>query len=107
VTFSNSMIEAFWRSMKHQWLFLNRLESVAQLRNLVAFFVDEHNAKMPHAAFHGHTPDEKYFGHVPNLAGDLAVAREHAVIARLAANRSISCSRCFVQPMPPAIATLP
>ncbi|MFC1706765.1 hypothetical protein ACFL59_08085 [Planctomycetota bacterium] len=27
--FSNSMIEAFWKSMKHQWLYLHSLDSVA------------------------------------------------------------------------------
>jgi transposase InsO family protein len=35
VTFSNSMIEALWRSLKHQWLFLYRLESPSGLRTLV------------------------------------------------------------------------
>jgi len=29
VAFSNSMIEAFWRSLKHQWSFLNTLDSGA------------------------------------------------------------------------------
>jgi transposase InsO family protein len=28
VKFSNSMIEAWWRSVKHQWLFLHSLDSV-------------------------------------------------------------------------------
>jgi len=37
------MIEAFWRSMKHQWLFLNTLDSVARGRALVDFYVNEHN----------------------------------------------------------------
>ena len=41
--FSNSMIEAWWRSLKHQWLFLHSLDSVATIRRLVAFYVDEHN----------------------------------------------------------------
>ena len=27
VSFSNSMIEAFWRSLRHQWLYLHSLES--------------------------------------------------------------------------------
>ena len=36
--FSNSMIEAWWRSLKHQWLFLHPLESVATVRRLVAFY---------------------------------------------------------------------
>jgi putative transposase len=35
--FSNSMIEAWWRSLKHRWLFLHTLDSVATVRRLVAF----------------------------------------------------------------------
>jgi hypothetical protein len=30
--FSNSMIEAWWRSLKHHWLFLQSLDSVATVR---------------------------------------------------------------------------
>jgi hypothetical protein len=41
LTFSISMIEAWWRSLKHQWLFLHPLESVATVRRLVAFYVQE------------------------------------------------------------------
>jgi transposase InsO family protein len=41
--FSNSMIEAWWRSLKHQWLFLHALDSVTTVRRLVAFYVQEHN----------------------------------------------------------------
>ena len=58
--FSNSMIEAWWRSLKHQWLFLHPLESVATIRRLVAFYVQEHNRVLPHSAFRGQTPDEMY-----------------------------------------------
>jgi hypothetical protein len=47
LTFSNSMIEAWWRSLKHQWLFLHSLESVATVRQLVAFYVHEHNHVLP------------------------------------------------------------
>jgi putative transposase len=32
--FSNSMIEAWWRCLKHQWLFLYSLDSVATIRRL-------------------------------------------------------------------------
>jgi len=59
--FSNSMIEAWWRSLKHQWLFLHALDSVATMRRLVAFYVDEHDRVLPHSAFRGQTPDEMYF----------------------------------------------
>lgn len=34
--FSNSLIEAWWRSLKHQWLFLHPLDSVATVHRLVA-----------------------------------------------------------------------
>src|SRR5438445_13385721 len=37
--FSNSMIEAWWRSLKHQWLFLHPLDSVTTIRRLVAVYV--------------------------------------------------------------------
>jgi hypothetical protein len=56
--FSNSTIEAWWRSLKHQWLFLHSLDSVATVHRLVAFYVDAHNRVLPHSAFRGQTPDE-------------------------------------------------
>lgn len=97
VAFSNSMIEAFWRSLKHQWLYLNSLDSIERLRALVEFYVEQHNTQMPHAAFQGQTPDEMYFGTAANLPVDLAAAREQARSARLAANRATSCDRCLAQ----------
>jgi hypothetical protein len=41
--FSNAMIEALWRSLKHHWLFLHSLDSVSTVRRLVEFYVHEHN----------------------------------------------------------------
>jgi hypothetical protein len=34
--FSNSMIEAWWRSLEHQWLFLHPLDTVTTVRRLVS-----------------------------------------------------------------------
>jgi putative transposase len=65
VTFSNSMVEAWWRSLKHNWLFLNRLDTLAAVERLVSVYVQQHNAVIPHSAFHGQTPDEMYFGTGP------------------------------------------
>jgi hypothetical protein len=56
--FSNSTIEAWWRSLKHEWLFLHSLDSVTTVRRLVEFYVQEHNRVLPHSAFRGQTPDE-------------------------------------------------
>src|SRR4030095_21302 len=59
--FSNSMIEAWWRALKHHWLFLHSLDSVTTVRRLVEFYVQEHNRVLPHSAFRGQTPVEMYF----------------------------------------------
>ena len=58
VSYSNSVVEAYWRSLKNQWLYLNSLDSFEAVKKLVAFHVDEHNSVMPHSAFRGQTPDE-------------------------------------------------
>jgi len=100
VTFSNSMIEAFWRSMKHGFLFQQRLDCIAALTRFVDFYVHEHNAVMPHSAFQGQTPDEVFAGvgaHVPAM---LARQRADARVARLAENRGALCSACPNGPPP-------
>src|SRR6267142_503537 len=62
--------------------------AIERVRTLVAFFVAEHNTKMPPAAFRGQTPDEVFFGTAPNLSAELDAARAQARELRLAANRS-------------------
>jgi transposase InsO family protein len=94
VSYSNSLIEAWWRSLKHQWLYLNTLDTMAHLEKLVAFFVDAHNRQMPHSAFRGQAPDEMYFGIAADLPAELAVARYKARERRLASNRAASCEGC-------------
>jgi putative transposase len=92
--FSNSMIEAWWRSLKHQWLFLHSLDSVTTVRRLVAFYVDEHNRVLPHSAFRGQTPDEMYFGTGDTVPADLTSRAVAARRTRVEANRSASCETC-------------
>lgn len=58
VHFSNSMIEAFWRQLRHQWLYLYSLDSIATLRRLVADYVADHNALIPREHIGGRTPEE-------------------------------------------------
>jgi transposase InsO family protein len=94
VLFSNSMIERFWMSLRHQWLYLHSLDGIARVRSLVESFVEFHNTQMPHVAFCGQTPDEMYFGTAVRLPEDLASARAKARAERLAANRALSCGQC-------------
>jgi putative transposase len=92
--FSNSMIEAWWRSLKHQWLFLHSLDSVTTVLRLVAFYVDQHNRVLPHSAFQGQTPDEMYFGTGDAVPADLQSSAAAARRTRVEANRSASCEMC-------------
>jgi transposase InsO family protein len=107
VAYSNSMIEAFWRSLKHQWLYLNSLDSIESLRSLVRFFVEEHNTQMPHSAFSGQTPDEMFFGTAVDLPAQMAAARSKARAERLAANRAMTCDQCSAQQNSPLESPIP
>lgn len=94
VTFSNSLIEAWWRCLKHQWLYLNSLDNLATVKKLVAFYVTQHNQTMPHSAFHGQTPDEMYYGRGDHVPDELAARRHAARQQRVASNRCAACSAC-------------
>ena len=98
VSFSNSMIEAFWRSLRHQWLYLHSLDSFTQLEQMIDFYVKEHNTQMPHYAFVGQTPDEIYFDHADGVRDRLKAARVDARRARMEANRAESCHACAPPP---------
>jgi hypothetical protein len=94
VSFNNSMIEAFWRSLRHQWLYLHSLETFTQLEQLIDFYVKEHNTKMPHHAFDGQTPDEVYFDQADRVRDRLTAVRRQARRERMEANRGKSCHAC-------------
>ena len=94
ITFSNSMIESWWRVLKHQWLFLNTLDSVKTVETLVGFYVKEHNCRLPHSAFRGQTPDEMYFGKGGDIPGKLEASRKNARKERIETNRKRTCRAC-------------
>ena len=95
VLFSNSMIEAWWRMLKHQWLYLNELDSVETVQKLVAFYVDQHNTHVPHSAFKGwQTPDEMYFSEGAAVPEQLQAARVVARQARRESNLAQRCNTC-------------
>jgi putative transposase len=94
ISFSNSLIEAWWRALKHQWLYLNALDSVPKLRSLVAYYVEQHNERIPHSAFRGQTPDEMYFGTGSEVPGELEQAKRRARERRLERNRARRCGVC-------------
>ena len=42
VDFSNSIVDAFYRSAEYQWLYLKELRTISDVRLLVTFFVEQH-----------------------------------------------------------------
>ncbi len=95
VTFSNSMIEAWWRTLKHHWLYLNTLDTVESVRRLTALYVEAHNTEIPHSAFRGQTPDEMYYDRGKDIPMQLQAAKKQVRAARLATNRATSCGLCW------------
>jgi len=94
ITYSNSMIESWWRVLKHQWLYLNTPDTVSAVERLVRFYVQEHNTRLPHSAFQGQTPDEMYFQNGDHIPKQLEAARQQARLARAEANRKRDCQAC-------------
>jgi putative transposase len=94
ITFSNSLIESWWRALKHQWLYLNTLDTVSTLEKLIGFYVNEHNSRLPHSAFQGQTPDEMYLGTGHHIPGVLEAARQAARQSRRDENCKKTCSKC-------------
>jgi len=58
--YSNSMIEAFFRSLKNNYLYFQNPNSLKHLKQNIEFYISEHNFKIPHSAHNGLTPEEIY-----------------------------------------------
>jgi putative transposase len=91
VTYSNSIIEAWWRSLRHQWLYLHHLDTIATIRRLTAFYVHQRNTVMPHSAFDGQTPDESYYDRGKRVPDELSARRADARRRRVEENRRRRC----------------
>ncbi len=88
IRYSNSLIESWWRVLKHQWLYLNHLDSVRTVEQFVAFYVEQHNTHLPHSALRGQPPDEMYFGTDEHIPQRLEETRLAARQSRLKENRA-------------------
>ena len=82
-------------TLKHQWLFLSTLDSVAGVRRHVSCYVAAHNGQVPHSAFRGQTPDEMYFGTGREVPERLDADSRAAQAARLEKNRTLACEVCL------------
>ena len=89
------MIEAIFRSSKHNFLFKKNLDSEDSLRKHVDFYFQEHNTRIPHNSFSGATPLEVYTDQW-TTEDDLKLKEEikQARTERIKYHRNLNCKKC-------------
>lgn len=55
----NSWIERFWRTLRHQYIYLKPVDDGLELYGNIKFYIDIHNMEKVHQKING-TPDEIY-----------------------------------------------
>jgi putative transposase len=61
----NVFVERLWRSVKYEEVYLKAYDSVSAARTGIAQYFDFYNARRPHQAHDGRTPDVVYFSALP------------------------------------------
>ena len=79
---------------------------IIALKQLIDFYVREHNTQMPHHAFVGQTPDEVYFDQADGVWDHLGVARRQARRVRMEINRGESCRVCAPPPAQESVSVI-
>ena len=93
VVFSNSMIEAVNKIIKHQFLFPRNIENREQLRKAMAVIIPIYNSNRPQMSLGGNTPAETFNGVAIDLSrhtGDFKFQKQ----LRLEQNKKNECRVC-------------
>lgn len=62
----NIYSERFWRTIKHEWLYLHGMDSVDQARQLIDTYINYYNERRPHQSLNYHTPNAIFaLGSIP------------------------------------------
>lgn len=64
----NIMIERFWRSLKHEEVYLRAYESGSEARTSIGRYIAFYNGVRTHSSLDGRTPDEAYFNTLAAMA---------------------------------------
>jgi transposase InsO family protein len=95
VEFSNSMIEALFRSLKHRWLFILSLTTFEAVCRAVDEYITDHNNRIPHYALGGAVPLEVFSGTwTEESRARLSQLSTTAVAQRIEFNRNQRCGLC-------------
>jgi len=61
----NVFVERLWKSIKYEEVYLHAYESVSAARAGIGRYIGFYNARRPHRALDGVTPDSVYFNSLP------------------------------------------
>ena len=61
-------VERLWRSVKYEEIHLRAYGSVGEARVSIGRYLEFYNRKRPHSSLDARTPDQAYFGHLPQRA---------------------------------------
>jgi putative transposase len=61
----NVFVERFWRTIKYEEVYLHAYDSVGEARQSIGRYLAFYNARRPHTALDGRTPDQAYFDLLP------------------------------------------
>ena len=64
----NVFVERLWRSVKYEAVDLRAYGSVGEARASIGRYLEFYNRKRPHSSLDARTPDQAYFGHLPQRA---------------------------------------
>lgn len=95
IIFSNSIVEAVFRSLKHNYLFHKEITTLSSLEHHTEFWFREHNEKIPHSSFNGETPLERFKSSWSKENEiRIIVCQESAKKMRILENQKIFCTKC-------------
>ena len=95
ISFSNSIVEALFRQLKHNYLFNQKITSLKLLTKHSNFWFKEHNEVVPHTSFKGETPQERFKqSWSKEKEVRILVRHEEAIQLRIQHNQEIFCARC-------------
>ena len=93
IQFSNSMIEAFNKTLKYRHLFQNNILDFKSLNKHLAKFIPEYNNVRPHCAHKYLTPAQVYCGQTVDIK-KIKKQYEEAKKNRILENKKVVCPVC-------------
>ena len=64
----NVFVERLWRSIKYEEVYLRAYDTVGEARASIGRYLAFYNGRRPHSSLDRQTPDQAYFGRLPQSA---------------------------------------